>query len=243
MRLCDYKVLTFDCYGTLIDWETGIWDSLQPLLMANSRADITRETALEAHATIEGRAQSETPGMLYSDLLATVHGHFAEHFDLTTSPKLDENFGYSISHWPAFPDTVDALRFLQKKFKLVILSNVSRAGFAASNQKLGVKFDAIYTAEDIGSYKPTLANFEYMLERLDKDHGLAKGEILHTAQSLYHDHVPAKCFGLANVWIDRRHLSESGNWGATAKVGELPEINFKFFSMSEMAQAVRAELS
>jgi FMN phosphatase YigB (HAD superfamily) len=121
------------------------------------------------------------------------------------------------------------------------LSNVSREGFAASNRKLGVQFDAIYTAEDIGSYKPSSANFEYMLEHLEEDLGLKKRDVLHTAQSLYHDHVPAKLFGLANVWIDRRRLSESGNWGATAKVKEPPQIDFKYFSMAEMAQAVKAE--
>jgi 2-haloacid dehalogenase len=241
--LNDYKVLTFDCYGTLIDWESGIWDAIQPVLTANSRADITREQALEAYSIQEGRQQLETPDMLYSELLSRAHSGFAGQFGLESSPDLDAEFGNSVAHWPAFPDTADALRYLQTKFKLVILSNVSRAGFAASNRKLGVTFDAIYTAEDIGSYKPSSANFEYMLERLDHDHGLNSGEILHTAQSLFHDHVPANQFGLANVWIDRQRLSESGNWGATAKVDEPPQIDFTYFSMEEMAHAVKAELS
>ncbi len=243
MRLNDYKVLTFDCYGTLIDWESGIWDALQPLLMANSCGDITREQALEAHAMQESRQQLETPGMLYSELLSRAHSGFASQFELESSQELDADFGNSVGLWPAFPDTADALRYLQTKFKLVILSNISRAGFAASNRKLGVTFDAIYTAEDIGSYKPASANFEYMLDRLEKDHSLNRTDVLHTAQSLFHDHIPAKRFGLANVWIDRRRLSESGNWGATAKVAEPPQIDFKYFSMAEMAQAVKAELA
>lgn len=243
LRLNDYKVLTFDCYGTLIDWETGIWDALQPLLMSNECSEISRDKALEAHADLEGRQESETPDMLYSNILSRVHSGFAAQFGLQTNSKLDTDFGNSIAHWPAFPDTADALRYLKTKFKLVILSNVSRDGFAASNRKLGVEFDAIYTAQDIGSYKPAAANFEYLLERLSEDHGLEKGDILHTAQSLFHDHVPAKSFGLANAWIDRRHLSESGNWGATAKVDELPEMDFQFFSMGEMAAAVKAELA
>lgn len=241
MLLTDYKVLTFDCYGTLIDWETGIWDAYQTLLMAKNCSDITREQALEAHANLESKQQFETPDMLYSELLSRVHGNFAEQFNLQSSHEFDTDFGNSIQHWPAFPDSADALRFLKTRFKLVILSNVSREGFAASNRKLGVEFDAIYTAEDIGTYKPASANFEYMLERLEKDLSLEKRDVLHTAQSLYHDHVPAKRFGLANVWIDRRHLSESGNWGATAKVKEPPQIDFKFYSMAEMAQAVKAE--
>jgi 2-haloalkanoic acid dehalogenase type II len=239
--LTDYKVLTFDCYGTLIDWETGIWDAYQPLLMANNCSEITREQALEEHAKLESKQQLETPDILYSELLSRVHSNFSRQFDLKSSREIDTEFGNSIQLWPAFADSADALRFLKTKFKLVILSNVSREGFAASNKKLGVEFDAIYTAEDIGSYKPSSSNFEYMLERLEEDLGLKKRDVLHTAQSLYHDHIPAKLFDLANVWIDRRHLSESGNWGATAKVPEPPQIDFKYFSMAEMARAVKAE--
>lgn len=239
-NLRDYEVLTFDCYGTLIDWETGIWDALQPMIMANGRSDITRTAALETHAVFEGQLETETPGMLYTDVLVGVHNLFAKKFDLRTSERLDTDFGRSISHWPAFPDTADALRYLQTHYKLVILSNVSREGFAASNRKLGVEFDAIYTAEDIGSYKPAAANFEYLFKHLQQDLGLERSDILHTAQSLFHDHVPAKKFGLANAWIDRQHLSESGRWGATAKVSEQPEVDFLFFSMGEMAAAAKA---
>ena len=160
---------------------------------------------------------------------------------LDNDGRLDSDFGDSVAHWPAFPDTADALRYLQTRFKLVILSNVSRAGFAASNRKLGVEFDAIYTAEDIGSYKPAAANFEYLFARLKADLGLAQTDILHTAQSLFHDHAPARAFGLANAWIDRQRLSEDGNWGATAVVKERPAVDFTYFSMSEMADAARVQ--
>ena len=241
--LSDYNVLTFDCYGTLIDWETGIWDAYQPLLMASGRTEITRDYALETHAICESQQEEATPGMLYTDLLAQVHIKFSQKLDLQSTEQLDADFGRSIAHWPAFPDTADALRYLKTRYTLVILSNVSREGFAASNRKLGVEFDAIYTAEDIGSYKPSFANFEYMFEHLESDLGLAKSDILHTAQSLFHDHVPAKCCGLANAWIDRQRLSESGTWGATTKVAERPPIDFEYFSMGEMAQAVAKELA
>ena len=243
MQLSDFKVLTFDCYGTLIDWEAGIWDAYQPLLMENNRSDITRDDALESHAVLESEQETDTPGMLYTDVLKCVHKAFATKFNLQTSEQLDVDFGDSIQHWPAFADTADALRFLKTRYQLVILSNVNRDGFAASNRKLGVEFDAIYTAEDIGSYKPAAANFEYLIARLDSDLGLARSDILHTAQSLFHDHVPANKFGLANAWIDRRRLSESGAWGATAKVDQRPDIDFMFFSMAEMAEAVRKETS
>jgi len=119
---------------------------------------------------------------------------------------MDRTFGNSVPHWPAFPDTADAVRVLQQHYKLVILSNVNREGFAASNRKLGVTFDAIYTAQDPGSYKPASRNFEYMLERLQGDYGISQDEIFHTAQSLFHDHVPAKNARLACAWIDRQGL-------------------------------------
>ena len=241
-RLTDFKVLTFDCYGTLIDWETGIWDALQPLIMANEGCGVSRGEALQTFARLEHEQQAATPDMLYTDLLARVHGALAAALRVRNTDDLDAAFGGSIPHWPAFRDTADALRYLKSRYKLVILSNVSRAGFAASNRKLGVEFDAVYTAEDIGSYKPNAANFEYMLGRLSEDHGVDKVDVLHTAQSLYHDHRPANEFGLANAWIDRQRLSESGDWGATARIEDPPRIDFRFFTMGEMADAVRAEL-
>ena len=240
-RLSGFKALTFDCYGTLIDWETGIWDAFQPLIADNDRRDVTRQRTLEAFASFESRQESATPGMPYPEVLTCVHRSVAEHFGLQTAIELDADFGHSLPNWPAFPDTADALRFLKSRYRLVILSNVDRAGFAASNRKLGVSFDAIYTAENIGSYKPEPANFEYLLNRLRQDHGLEKQDILHTAQSLFHDHAPAKSFGLSTAWIDRQRLSESGEWGATAKVDERPTPDFLFHSMGEMADAVNAE--
>jgi len=238
-KLTDYSTLTFDCYGTLIDWESGIWDAFQPLIQNSGRNDITRNMALMAFADIENTQESDTPDMLYPALLEKVHADFAKRFNLQSNSKLDKAFGDSIAHWPAFPDTADALRELKKHYKLVILSNVDRVGFASSNLKLGVEFDAIYTAEGVGSYKPTPRNFEYMLEHLAKDHGIEPESILHTAQSLFHDHVPAKEFGLANAWIDRQGLSEGGHWGATAVVDERPQIDFLFPTMGAMADAVK----
>ena len=239
--LSDFKVLTFDCYGTLIDWETGIWDAFQPLLMANDCSSLPRRAALEAFANLENAQEAATPSMAYGDVLRHLHAQFATRFGLQTDDELDAAFADAIAHWPAFADTADALRYLKTRYKLVILSNVSRAGFAASNRKLGVTFDAIYTAEDVGSYKPSAANFEYLLEHLAQDFGFQESDILHTAQSLFHDHVPAKQFGLANAWIDRQRLSASGNWGATAKVEDQPDTDFLFFSMGEMAEAVAKE--
>lgn len=239
-RLDEFKVLTFDCYGTLIDWETGIWDALQPLLMANSAAEVTRKVALSVFGEKESAAQTRTPGALYPDVLASVHRAMAVRFGLATTVELDGAFGRSIAHWPAFSDTADALRALKTRYRLVILSNVDRNGIAASNRKLGVTFDAVYTAEDIGSYKPSLRNFEFMLDRLAKDFGVAPRDILHVAQSLHHDHVPAKRLGLANAWIDRQGLSTRGDWGATVAVPEMPSCDFVFPSLREFSEAALA---
>ena len=237
-RLTDYRVLTFDCYGTLIDWETGIWDALQPLIMRNRDAEVTREAALLAFGQCESLQEKETPGLLYPDLLTRVHRRIADGLAMETDLDLNEAFGVSVPDWPAFPDTADALRVLKRHFRMVILSNVHRDGIAGSNRKLGVEFDAIYTAEDIGSYKPADANFEYLLAHLASDFGLDRSDVLHTAQSLHHDHVPANRFGLANAWIDRQRLSEGGSWGATESVETMPTNDFVFFSMGEMAEAV-----
>ena len=116
-----------------------------------------------------------------------------------------------------------------------------REGIAASARELGVEFDALYTAEDIGSYKPSDANFQYLIDHLKSDFGLERAEILHTAQSLHHDHVPANRFGLASAWIDRQRLSEGGDWGATARVAAMPRLDFVFFTLGEMADAAIAE--
>jgi 2-haloalkanoic acid dehalogenase type II len=238
-RITDYAVLTFDCYGTLIDWESGIWDALQPLLMANGRDDVNRDDGLRLFARMEHAQEDASPDLLYPLLLRRVHASIAAELGLATTAELDAAFGDSVPHWPAFPDTADALRELKRHFKLAILSNVNRDGFAASNRKLGVSFDAVYTAEDIGSYKPSPRNFEYMLAHLETDLGLTARDVLHTAQSLMHDHVQACTFGLANAWIDRQRLSDGGSWGATVALDERPDTDFLFFSMREMADAAR----
>lgn len=236
--LTDFKVLTFDCYGTLIDWETGIWDALQPLIAVNGRDDLDRDSLLEAFGRHENRLEAEMPDSVYPQILARVHRAMAEKFVMESTPELDEDFGASLAHWPAFPDSAVALRYLKTRYRLVILSNVDRAGFAASNRKLGVGFDAVYTAEDIGRYKPDPANFDYLLAHLEADFSLRQPDILHTAQSLFHDHVPARSAGLATAWIDRQNLAESGSWGATARVAQAPEPDFRFRSMEAMAAAV-----
>lgn len=235
--MSDFRVLTFDCYGTLIDWESGIHGALRPLLRKAGGA-VGREAALEAFGRPEAEQQALTPAMVYSDLLAEVHRRLAEEWGLTAEEAEHRRFGASVPDWPAFPDSGEALASLKRHYRLVILSNVDRAGFASSNRRLGVEFDAIYTAQDIGSYKPSQRNFDHMLERLAAlGHG--KGEILHTAQSLFHDHVPAKRAGLATAWTDRRH--DTDGWGATPRVEGQASYDLRFTSLAGMAAAHAAE--
>src|SRR5690606_6139481 len=176
--------------------------------------------------------------MLYPDLLARVHAAMAKSFGVAPDPDAAAAFGRSVEHWPAFPDSAEALAYLKQHYKLVILSNVDRASFAHSERKLGVAFDAVYTAQDIGSYKPDPRNFAYMLARL-AEQGIGREQILHTAESLYHDHLPAKRFGLAPCWTHRR-AGRSGP-GATRPPDIDVRPDFRFATLGEMAAAHRAE--
>lgn len=235
MRLSDFKALSFDCYGTLIDWESGIVEALSAL---RERSGASAEELLDAYGPIEHEIELEQPDLLYSQLLEGVYERLSRHFGVDTDEIEAARFGASVGNWPAFPDSVEALRYLKQHFKLIILSNVDRLSFAGSNARLGVEFDHIFTAQDIGSYKPDLRNFEYLLGRLG-EMGLEKADLLHVAQSLFHDHMPANRMGIASAWIDRR-AGKSGP-GATVAPDPMPHFDFRFTSLGELAAAHRAE--
>jgi len=239
MKLTDYKVLTFDCYGTLIDWEAGIYSALQPLL-AKAATPLSKDAVLETFARHESAQEAETPRMLYSDVLAAMHRRLADDWGLAASDADHRLFGDSVPDWPAFPDSAEALAYLKQHYKLVILSNVDNAVFAASNVRLGVVFDAVYTAEDIGSYKPADGNFLYMTELLE-ERGYGKGDILHTAESLFHDHEPANRHGLHSCRIFRRR-GQQGSGAAMNPAGQ-PRYDFCFDTMGDMAKAHARETS
>ena len=239
MKLTDFKTLTFDCYGTLIDWETGMFNALAPLMERVAGA-LTRDNVLEAHARHESAQQMTTPAMQYSELLAVVYKRLAEEWGAAVSWDECRTYGHSVADWPAFPDSVDALTYLKRHYKLVILSNIDNASFAHSNKRLTVDFDAIFTAQDVGSYKPSSRNFDYMIDKL-AHRGILKPEILHTAESLFHDHVPANRHGLASCWIYRRH--DKTGFGATRDPGAMPRHDFRFNSMADMVAAHRQEIA
>jgi 2-haloalkanoic acid dehalogenase type II len=233
VRLADFDALTFDCYGTLIDWESGIVTALQSLL-ARVTQPPTRDAVLESFARHETRLEKANPQMLYRELLTQVHDALADDWGVATNAAESRRFGGSVGDWPAFDDTQAALRYLQLHYRLIILSNVDRESFRKSNNRLGVTFDAICTAEDVGSYKPDPRNFAFMIEQL-ATMGIARSRILHTAQSLFHDHAPANDAGIASAWIDRRH--DASGWGATSAPPVGVHYDFRFTSLAAMVQA------
>jgi 2-haloalkanoic acid dehalogenase type II len=237
MRLSDFSVLTFDCYGTLIDWETGMVNALQPLA-AKAGRDLGRDDILMAHARHESAQQRATPALAYSRLLAVVYKRLGEEWGVPVSWEDCLAYGRSVGDWPAFADSVAALQYLKQHYRLVVLSNVDNESFAFSNARLEVAFDAVYTAEDIGSYKPDARNFAYMLDKL-ATLGVQPSQVLHTAESLFHDHQQANAFDLASCWIHRRH--DQQGFGATMDPGEMPRIDFRFTGMAELAKAHQAE--
>ncbi len=238
LRFDTYKALTFDCYGTLIDWETGISEALKPLTSRLKKKPLKKDRVLQIHAHYEASQQSATPNMRYSDLLAVVYRRIAEEWNVPVSWEECETYGNSVGNWPTFPDSADALARLKERYMLVILSNVDNASFQKSNERLGVEFDAVFTAQDIGSYKPHLQNFEYMLNCLAR-RGIGKHDILHVAESMFHDHAPANELGIRNCWIHRRSGKEG--FGATKDPGKRPRYDLVFRSMADLAEAVTAE--
>jgi 2-haloacid dehalogenase len=208
-----FTTLTFDCYGTLIDWERGILAELRPWVDRNGRPDLDDNAILEVFGATEAACEAETPAALYPEILAAAHRRLADQWGIKANAAEAAEFGRSVGRWPAFADSATSLQYLKRYYKLVILSNVDRASFARSNEKLGVEFDRIITAQDVRAYKPSRRNFEYALAELERTFGTRKSDILHTAQSIFHDVVPAKAMGLSTMWINRRKAV--GGWGAT----------------------------
>ncbi|EEY16607.1 haloacid dehalogenase [Verticillium alfalfae VaMs.102] len=235
-KISDYKLLAFDVYGTLIDWEQGALTALQPLLDDNS-ASISRSHLLNAFHECEAAQQVKTPELKYAQLLATIHPQIATKLGLAAPTAAEsEAFGNSVSSWPAFPDTVDALRRLSSHYKLVVLSNVDRESFKGSNEGplQGVPFDLIITAQDVGSYKPNLQNFVHMLREVKERFGVDKEHVIQTAQSQFHDHHPAKEIGIKSSWIIRP--------GAVMGNRDQEIWDWKYDTLGQMADALEAEL-
>jgi 2-haloacid dehalogenase len=229
----DYEALSFDCYGTLIDWEAGLAAVLVPWAKRSGLA-LGDEQLLTAYSAHEMAAETEHPGDLYPDILARSFRGLGAELGAEVTDGDATALATSVPDWPAFADSAQALALLSQRAKLIILSNVDRASFAASNARLGVDFAAVLTAQDIGSYKPSPRNFAALMTEA-RQLGIGEGRLLHIAQSLFHDHVPAKQAGLPTVWINRRH--DRPGWGATPAPAADVRPNAEFGSMAAFAAA------
>jgi 2-haloacid dehalogenase len=228
-----FDALTFDCYGTLIDWEAGILAGLRTALGPYG-TDAPEGDLLERFANAEATLESG-PYLRYREILGRSAEAIGRSLGVTIGAEDAAAFGGSVADWPAFPDSHDALALLKARYRLGVLTNCDDDLFAASNRRLGVDFDWIVTAQQVGSYKPDERNFRALIERLGRD-GVPPERILHVAQSLFHDHAPAQRLGLSSIWIDRRHGRSGG--GATPPSLARPDATYP--SMADFAAAASA---
>jgi 2-haloacid dehalogenase len=234
--LTAFKALSFDCYGTLIDWEAGLAAVLVPWA-AELGLDLAEEDLLLAYADHQAAVERAAPTALYPQVLAEAFRRTGATLGASVSDQWASRLGESVPDWPAFGDSADALARLAQHYQLIIVSNVHRAGFAGSNEHLRGDFAAVITAEDVGAYKPAENHFR-ALDATLPELGVDRAQLLHVAQSLFHDHVPARREGLPSVWINRRH--DRPGWGATPEPSQEWSYNLEFRSMGAFADAVDA---
>ena len=221
----DYDALTFDCYGTLIDWGTGIVNTLQPLLLERD-AHVIDDFLLEFFADVEPQLQAD--GLLYADVLREVLRRLGSRLGFTPTDAVLDGFAASVEDWPPFPDTVAALERLGKRFDLVVVSNVDNALFAGSAKHLGTDFKHVVTAQDVGAYKPDPRMFAAARQ------ALGDARILHVAQSAFHDIEPATALGLPTAWIRRQHNAARPTLGSI-------KPTWTFGSLAEFTDAILGE--
>ncbi len=220
-----FEILTFDCYGTLINWEDGILRCLHRVLAAHGK-DTDDATILQLYGDFEARAE-QGEYRRYREVLQSVVRHFGEQLGFTPTDQQANSLPESLKEWQPWPDTVTALRELQSRFKLAIVSNVDDDLFAATQPQLGVQFDQVITAQQAGAYKPSLKIFELALNRV----GVPAHRVLHVGQSLYHDVLPAQSLGLATVWVNRP--SARTGVGAVKQAEGRPDLQVS--SLAELA--------
>ncbi|MEW5796210.1 MAG: haloacid dehalogenase type II [Candidatus Zixiibacteriota bacterium] len=226
LRYNQFEVLSFDCYGTLVDWETGILLAVKPVLRVHG-VTVPDDTILETYAAIESDIEAG-PYQSYRNVLRQAMAKMCERFGFEAGDSEHIVIANSLTGWPPFEDTISALKALKNRYRLAIISNVDDELFEGTNRRLGVDFDHIVTAAQAGAYKPSLHVFDFALKRI----GCPAERLLHVAQSLYHDHAPAKKLGLSTVWIDRRH--DRPGSGATPEAVATPDATF-----SDLASLVR----
>jgi 2-haloacid dehalogenase len=221
LDLSRFKVLTFDCYGTMIDWEIGIFSALRPILAAHNKK-ITDSALLELYSELELKAE-QGEYLRYRDVLHSVVGGFGERLGFPPTDAEVRSLVESLANWPPFPDTVEALRKLKRRYKLALMSNVDDDLFAGTAVKLGVAFDHVITAQQAGCYKPSIRMFQLAEGRI----GVSREQWLHVGQSIFHDVIPAQSLGIATVWVNRPS-PRPGSGAAKAASGqpdlEVPDL-------------------
>jgi 2-haloacid dehalogenase len=198
MEFSRFTTISFDCYGTLIDWEAGILPVLRSVLV-NHGQSLADAAILELYGEFEAEAESG-PYQSYREVLQFVVRSFAKRLQFEATSAEIHSLHESVHAWPAFPDTVAALRELHKRLKLVVISNIDDDLFAETRKHLGVEFDGVITAQQARSYKPSVNNFQIALRRL----ALSPDRLLHAGQSVYHDVVPARSLGISTAWVNRK---------------------------------------
>jgi 2-haloacid dehalogenase len=198
MDFSRFTAISFDCYGTLIDWESGLLPRLREILTAHGKA-LPDATILELYGSFEAEAE-QGDYQNYRQVLESVVQKFGERCGFRPSSDALRSLHESIPAWRPFPDTVAALRRLQQRYKLAVISNIDDDLFAETRKHLGAEFDCVITAQQARSYKPSLNNFQLALRTM----GIGPGSLLHAAQSLYHDVVPAQSLGISTVWVNRK---------------------------------------
>jgi len=222
-----FEVLTFDCYGTLINWEEGILRCLHRVLAAHGK-DTDDATILRLYGDFEANAE-QGEYRRYREVLQSVMRQFGEQLGFAPTDQEANSLPESMKNWQPWPDTVNALRQLRSGFRLAIVSNVDDDLFAATLPQLGAEFDQIITAQQAGAYKPSLKIFELALSRI----GTPAHRVLHVGQSLYHDVLPAQALGLATVWVNR--TSARSGVGAVKAAEGRPDLEVA--SLAELAAA------
>lgn len=227
LNFSQFEILTFDCYGTLINWEDGILGCLHRILAGHGK-HVDDANILHLYGDFEARAE-QGEYRPYREVLQSVVQEFGKEFGFTPTDGEARSFPESLPSWKPWPDTINALNNLQKRFRLAIISNVDDGLFAATEPQLEVQFDGIITAQQARAYKPSLKIFELALHRI----GVPAHRILHVGQSLYHDVVPAQSLGLATVWVNRP--SARSGVGAVKAAQAHPDLQVS--SLEELAAA------
>lgn len=234
-----FAALTFDCYGTLIDWEAGILRQLRAWARRHG-IGAGDDALLAAYGEAETRFEAVRPALPYPQVLRCVHANLARRFAVAPDEAAGIAFAASVGDWPAFADTPKALRYLQRFYWIAIVSNVDRRSFAATLPKLGIVPDFVVTADDVGAYKPDRPHFERVLALL-AEWGVAKAQVLHVAQSAYHDIEPARSLGLATLWVDRRRGRPGRGTIAATVAAPAPAPDLRVTSLAGLVRLHRRQ--